>query len=311
MRELSLLFLALLLTIDLLSGSCNHNDLHVDSGEQQVSGSSSNTDGQSDNNHDDVGEPTTSQDHENNDDFRIRTRIIGGRQAKNGQVPYQVHLRPVSGRGTHCGGTIISNNWVLTAGHCVKEDGKVINPSTKEVTTGSVDDRNQPIRLKIARIVVHPQFFNTETPIYKTQNDIALIQVQGNLIREGVTSAARLPPPNQSYVGQTAITSGFGKTMGGNENSQPRILQVVNLPVVPDNECRNKPFIPQQMICVGGTRNQDTCQGDSGGPLAIRGPGGFTVIGVTSFGPKDCVGPTVFTKVSNYLPFIRQVTGIR
>ena len=304
MRGLSLLFL---LAIDLLIVSCDPNNsgvgLHVDSNGQQVSGSSSNTDGQSDNK-DDPGESTT---------WMARTRIIGGGPARNGQIPYQVHLRPANGnKGTHCGGTIISNNWVLTAGHCVVKDGRKVNPSTKEITTGSVNERNQPIRLKIARIVVHPQYFNVKVPSYKIRNDIALIQVEGNLIREGMTSAARLPAPNQSFVGQTATTSGYGQTSGTNKNSQSHVLKTVKLPVVPDNQCvRKYDFIPQQMICVGGTRNENICDGDSGGPLAIRGPGGNTVIGITSLGPKNCDGPAVFTKVSNYLPFIRQVTGIR
>ena len=318
MRGLSLLFLTLLLAIDLLIVLCNPNnlsvDLHVDSNEQQVSNSSSDTDGQSNNNDDDSVESTTSMDHdhgsENNGDSG--TRIIGGGPAKNGQIPYQVHLRPAPGlKGTHCGGTIISKNWVLTAGHCVVKNGKKANPSTKEVTTGNVDDKKQPIRLKIARIVVHPHFVNTKAPHFRMENDIALIQVQGNLIDKGVTSAAKLPDPSQSFVGRTATTSGFGRTSGTNEHSQPRVLKTVNLPVVPDKQCSNKPFIPQQMICVGGTETENTCQGDSGGPLAIREPEGNTVIGITSFGPKNCNGPTVFTKVSYYLPFIKKVTGIR
>lgn len=45
------------------------------------------------------------------------TRIIGGRDAVQGQFPYQVSLRV---RGSHnCGGSIISRRYIVTAAHCV------------------------------------------------------------------------------------------------------------------------------------------------------------------------------------------------
>lgn len=46
-------------------------------------------------------------------------RVIGGSDAQEGQFPYQVSLRV---RGLHvCGGTIISNDFILTAAHCVEK----------------------------------------------------------------------------------------------------------------------------------------------------------------------------------------------
>lgn len=44
-------------------------------------------------------------------------RIIGGYNAQQGQFPYQIALQ-VNGRFS-CGGTIIAQNYVLTAAHCV------------------------------------------------------------------------------------------------------------------------------------------------------------------------------------------------
>ncbi|GJQ83332.1 hypothetical protein Trydic_g15640 [Trypoxylus dichotomus] len=47
----------------------------------------------------------------------MNQRVVGGYNATENQFPYQVSLRY---NGNHnCGGSIIGDKWVLTAGHCV------------------------------------------------------------------------------------------------------------------------------------------------------------------------------------------------
>ena len=47
-------------------------------------------------------------------------RIVGGEEAMDGEFPWQVSLRQITGIGaTHfCGGSVIDKDWVLTAAHC-------------------------------------------------------------------------------------------------------------------------------------------------------------------------------------------------
>lgn len=53
-----------------------------------------------------------------NAEHQSAERVIGGSDAQEGQFPYQISLRV---GGSHvCGGTIISNKFVLTAAHCVE-----------------------------------------------------------------------------------------------------------------------------------------------------------------------------------------------
>lgn len=55
-------------------------------------------------------------------DFRFGTNhdtvpyVIGGVEVADGEVPWQISLQ----RTSHsCGGSILNENWILTAAHCV------------------------------------------------------------------------------------------------------------------------------------------------------------------------------------------------
>lgn len=98
----------------------------------------------------------------------------------------------------------------------------------------------------------------------------------------------------------------------------PANLQKLNLKVVRNKECseiyqnRNPPsIIHDSNLCVhakGESKSQ--CQGDSGGP-AVLDDG--TQVGVCSWSVKPCGSPTypgVYTKVSHYRDWIKEVAGV-
>ena len=62
------------------------------------------------------------------------SRIVGGSDAVAGQWPWQVS---VFYKGRHwCGGSIIDNQWIVSAAHCFHEDK---NTANYMITVGTCD----------------------------------------------------------------------------------------------------------------------------------------------------------------------------
>lgn len=108
-------------------------------------------------------------------------RIAYGFSAVEGQFPWQAALLIVSksANGTANtvsvgGGTVISNEWVLTAGHCVS------NAVVITITLGTVDRFKPVVRQWSTQFVLHP-LYNPMT----LNNDIGLIKLPEKLAFNG------------------------------------------------------------------------------------------------------------------------------
>jgi secreted trypsin-like serine protease len=235
-------------------------------------------------------------------------RIVNGQFAAINQFPFQVSIKGFRGSTVSvCGGSLISNEYVLTAAHCTR------GYEYLEVGAGSNFLKLSPIKLTAEEIIEHPDF-DDEYLI----NDIAIIKLPMKIPFNHQIKPIALPSLSQAklnFVNYKASVSGFGRTFDGSQVSNQ--LRYVDVRVISRIECQMTygSIITDKVICAKGwiSNRNNACQGDSGGPVSMKVNGTEVLVGVVSFvSIRGCEygDPSGFTRVSSYLKWISDKTDI-
>nr|CAI5862571.1 unnamed protein product [Callosobruchus analis] len=217
-------------------------------------------------------------------------RIVGGDQVSINEYPYQVSIQFFGRHG--CGGSILTDRFILTAAHCVEGD----YPSKVSIRTGSSIRNSGGTVYNVAKIYIHPNFSEV------TYNcDVALIRLKNPLVfGPGIKNVALPSKGTIISDGLAAKASGWGQLF--DEGPMSETLQAVELTVISKNECESfygRTILTNNMFCAGYSfGGRDTCLGDSGGPLIVAG----IQIGLTSWGGicADPNYPGVYVNIPGY-----------
>ncbi|MFS2174471.1 trypsin-like serine protease [Rhizobium pisi] len=259
-------------------------------------------------------------------------RVIGGQAAKKGEWPWQVKILAPDpeqrGRfGGHCGGSLISPRWILTAAHCVTSgrSGKqdlfardllIVEGKSKIDKVISVDGPDKP-GLAVEDVVIHEDF---DRRVFA--NDIALIKLAEPAVSKTVILASTSDEAVEA-AGHTAVVTGWGYTKadhGWDDKYLPTELQEVELPIVSREDCRaayressmRMNPIDERNVCAGYAEGgKDACQGDSGGPLVAQRPDKRWIqLGIVSWGAgcAEAEHYGVYTRVAAFRDWIAAKT---
>ncbi|GAB0086216.1 trypsin [Sergentomyia squamirostris] len=239
-------------------------------------------------------------------------RIVGGQEATPHEFPYMISIQSVTGHGNQtvkrhfCGGSILTENWILTAAHCIDSFS-----NDTEIVAGahSISAGNPNEQRRMANRTIKHTGFNGEN--IKNSADIAVVRVNESFVFNVFVNKINLPNGTRYYPEGVATISGWGST-SKETLKYPDKLQKAQLAILEETECQKLASSNgTNIVCAGDLSGaKSICNGDSGGPLVqSNGNRGLIQLGVVSWGWIPCGEKNktgVFMNVSFYRSWIQQ-----
>lgn len=201
-------------------------------------------------------------------------KVVGGANAQLNAWPWMSILgyRANYDQSTRfqCGGSLITQQHVLTAGHCIKDSLILIRLGDYNINSDA--DGANPIDVGIQWKKTHENFDPN-----RILNDIGLIKlvslVQITIGIRPICLPILEPLRSKDLTYHQPFVIGYGAT--SYKGSLASILQESQVPIVPLTQCATsyQTIYPGQVfddrvLCAGyAAGGKDACQGDSGSPL--------------------------------------------
>uniref|UniRef100_A0A1B0GLS4 Peptidase S1 domain-containing protein n=1 Tax=Lutzomyia longipalpis TaxID=7200 RepID=A0A1B0GLS4_LUTLO len=241
-----------------------------------------------------------------------KPRVVGGEEAKPHEFPYMISLQWLDNpeQKHFCGGSILNENWILTAGHCIKAFSNVTGMT--EIVAGAhlISQPSQyEQRRKPKSIIVHESYDMANSP---GPYDLALIEVDEPFVFNEYVGSLSLPADEPFYPTGSLTITGWGSTSTDEIPEYSDKLLKADVDMVTLEMCyrmyANGP-LHDTNLCAGD-RYKVPCNCDSGGPLVdIDSAGKVVVYGVVSWSYQPCGVPgktAVFVNVSYFVNWTQE-----
>lgn len=264
--------------------------------------------------------------------------IIGGKKLKDNDTLSTFVVAVYDEREEFlCTGTLIKENIVVTAAHCITSKPnqlKVIFGVDAMMTLNAreLDIREQNIR-KVTATKIHEKY---ETDFEKQpeldQSDLALVKFAGSL-PPGFQPVALLKEDAALNKGVQATIAGYGvrkvdlNPVDVKNQSKEKIIEKIDSGEITCDETLKECFTVDMTgdgelyaavanvkgftvseVRLDESKGQGTCNGDSGGPAFILHKGSYQLFGVTSRGNMLCDFEGVYTNLLEYSDWIEKST---
>ncbi|XP_037029799.1 serine protease snake-like [Bradysia coprophila] len=218
-----------------------------------------------------------------------------------------------------CSGSLISENFVLTAGHCASSRHHV----PTHVRLGDLDFDTEADDVDVRQFNVTETFLYPDFASSSNYDDIALLKIDRTVDFSQYIQPACLPHLS-TEISNKVVAAGWGRTLSASTmpmHKPPSILQKVPLNLVPFDVCKEsyppslrfrEGLINQTQLCAGSNPGErDTCAGFGGGPLMNTGRKFsclYEIVGITSLGRGCGEGdPGVYTRLTSYIDWIEGI----
>ena len=239
----------------------------------------------------------------------VAGRIVNGQPARVEEFPWFVGLTRTKGFSSApvCGGSLITDRHVVTAGHCLLRHSGLF-PDTTYALVGAWDwtDRFTARRSQIVKVYQgYPISSFDWAGDHIPEGDVAVMELEQPVELNPTAYPICLPPAGLTLDRvKTGVLTGWGRRIEGGDQPEKVFRTSKKLRIMDYKACSRLPAMQKvlrryplpltdRQLCALGD-GEDTCQGDSGGPLMWYNEATkrYHVIGLVSWG-EGCNRPGI------------------
>jgi len=246
----------------------------------------------------------------------IESHISGGHEARPHSYPFMAMMLYHQGSFPErkCGGSILNENWILTAAHCCKsllENDRIMfrigahrdegcdfefceNESSNWKPITGAEDLGTPIYVK--NKLIHPEYEKiyknrNQKRLWALKNDFCLIETNTTMNFGRHVGKISIADENFTTEDKSCFVIGWGFVRGlGKTGDASKYLLKAKTRRTQKFFAKCNDVEENNAFCMD-SKNKGTCKGDNGGPLFCKKGGQNFLVGVTSYGRKECPSP--------------------